>query len=364
MADQDKDQKTEEATPRRLQEARQEGQVAISSELMAALGLVVGLGSLVFTGGPLASAIGGLTVDVSSRLGVLGRQELDPTSAAGILESSIRSVIMPLLLVMLPAIAISVLGGYLQVGFQITPKAMALKLSKINPIQGWSKLFGLRGVMRTVMASAKILLITSVVVLIAWFHVDEIMRVGTNELGPLLSAVGTIVLRCLVGGLAVILLLAIIDLLYQRFQHARDMRMSKQEVKDEHKLSEGDPHVRARIRQVQREMATRRMMADVPDATVVVTNPTHYAVALRYERDALVERAPMVVAKGTDELAQRIKKVASENDVPLYEDVPLARALHAQVEVGEEIPEELYAAVAAVLGYVYRMQGERGASVR
>ena len=159
-----------------------------------------------------------------------------------------------------------------------------------------------------------------------------------------------------------ILALSLIDLVYQRFQHAKDLKMSKKEVRDEQKNSEGDPQVKARIRQVQREMAMNRMMADVPDATVVVTNPTHYAVALQYSRRR--GRAPRVVAKGMDHLALRIRDLARESEVAVIEDPPLARALHRACEIGEHVPEELFEAVARLLAYVYRMEGRATAARR
>jgi len=189
--------------------------------------------------------------------------------------------------------------------------------------------------------------------------VDQIARVGTNELGPLLAALGVVALRTTVAALTVILALAALDALFQHRQHERDLRMTRAEVKEEQRLTEGDPHVRARIRAVQREFAMRRMMADVPKATVVVTNPTHYAVAVRYEREGGASGAPMVVAKGVDHLAEKIKEVARASGVACHEDVALARALHARVAIGQEIPEELYAAVAAVLATVYRLQEAR-----
>ena len=166
-----------------------------------------------------------------------------------------------------------------------------------------------------------------------------------------------VLLKAVAAGVLVILFLSIIDLNYQRYQHEKDLRMTKKEVKDEHKNTEGDPHVKARIRKVQRELATRRMMEDVPDATVVVTNPTHFAVALRYDRSE-TEAAPRVVAKGVDEVALRIREVARSAGVPAYEDRLLARALHARVDIGDVIPEELFQAVAKVLAYVYRQEGK------
>ena len=356
MAEQhDKDQKTEEATPKRREEARDKGQVAISSELISGTGLAIGFGLLLVVGGPLARTAAGRVVDTIGSIDTLGTTELSVPVAAGIIDATIRPVLPILLSVMLPTILLGALAGYAQVGMRFTPKAIELDPNKLNPVSGMSRLFSLRAVVRTLMSGAKVTAISAAVITVAWMHVGEIIAIGTSELGPLLAAVFNLAVRCVAAALVVILVLALVDLLFQRFQHSRDLRMTRQEVKEEHRLTDGDPHLRARIRQIQREFATTRMMADVPDATVVVTNPTHYAVALRYDLEAS-QGAPIVVAKGVDHVAQRIKQVAAENGVLCHEDVPLARALHAQAEVGQEIPEDLYAAVAAVLGYVYRLR--------
>ena len=359
MADyEDKEQKTEEATPRRRDEARNEGQVAISSELMAALGLCVGMGVLALAGGQLAHASGLAIVQTIGSLGDLGTSDLDLPLSVALVRESVTSTGEILLVVILPAILVAGLAGYLQVGFRFAPKAIEFNPTKIDPVKGLKRFFSMRSVVRTVMAAAKVLCITLVVGVIACLHLGDVVNTGTSELGPLLVSLGHIALRCTAGALVVIVLLAVADLAFQRYQHSRDLRMTKQELKEEHRLTDGDPHVRARIRQIQRDMATKRMMAEVPEATVVVTNPTHYAVALRYEQDDpdSANRAPVVVAKGADHVAQRIKAIAEEHGVARHEDVQLARALHAQVEVGQEIPEELYAAVATVLGQVYRLR--------
>ncbi len=352
-------EKTEDATPRRREQAREKGQVALSSELIAATSLLMGLLFLGYGGGHLMETVGTLAVTVISSAGTLARAELTVPQASHMIEDVIKTVGGALGLVVLPVIAISGLVGYVQVGLKFAGKAIEPDPKKLNPISGLKKLFGLRAVVRTVMSAAKILLIAGTVVTVAFYHVDDVINMGSNELGPTMLAIGHVAMRCTIGGIAVAFVLAIIDFFYQRYQLGRDLRMTKKEIKDEHKQSEGDPHVRARIRSMQREMATRRMMTDVPDSTVVITNPTHYAVALRYESDASGTQfaAPVVVAKGVDHLAQRIKKVAHENGVILYENVALARTLYAQVEVGQEIPQELYSAVATVLGYVYRIQG-------
>ena len=361
MADQeDQDAKTEEATPRRRSEARDKGQVALSSELIAAVGLCVGVFSIVAGGPKLAQAIARGAVSAYESLPSLGTIDMTVPLGTALVSESLTSVLGALALVTIPSIVLSALAGYLQVGFKVAPKAMEPKLSKFNLVKGAKRFVSLRSFMRTLLSSLKVILITVVVSVIAWNNVEGIIRTSNNELGPLMISVGHVAVRCVIGALIVILLLSLVDLVYQRFQHERDLRMSKKELKEETKQMEGDPKVKARIRQMQYEIATRRMMADVPDATVVVTNPTHFAVALRYEQDDDRERnAPVVLAKGVDHVAQRIKAVAREAGVALHEDVPLARALHAQTEVGQEIPEDLYAAVATVLGHVYRLRDRR-----
>lgn len=357
MADySDKEQRTEDATPRRREEARERGQVALSSEFVSAVGLVAGAGILGVGGAQLARAV---AVGLERGLGVLpvvGTGDLNVPEAAALLEKSITGVLGALCLVVVPTVLVCALTGFLQVGFRLAPKALEADPSKLNPFKGMQRLFSLRGLVRTALSMAKIASITAAAAIVAWMHVDDIAHVGTSELGPLLAAVGVVVLRTAVAALSVILALGALDALFQRLQNERDLRMTPAEVKEEHRLTEGDPQVRARIRAVQREFAMRRMMSDVPKATVVVTNPTHYAVAVRYER-AGARSAPVVVAKGVDHLAQKIKDVARTHGVTCHEDVPLARALYARVRVGQEIPEELYAAVAAVLATVYRLEG-------
>ncbi len=357
---QDSEQKSEEATPRRRQEAREKGQVALSMELLAALLMVGWAVGLTVYGGELAKVAGGVMTTTIESLATVGAEELDQQDFIGIITQVVRAVGAAMTALLLPLLLLGVLVGYGQVGFQIAPKAIAVDGAKLNPVKGLQRLFSARSVVRTVLALAKIMLIAAVVAGIAWTQLDEITQLDGMDVGPVLAGVGHVALRCVAGALVTIVALAMIDLAFQRFQHGKDLRMTKQEVKEELKSTEGDPHLRGRIRRVQREMASRRMMADVPNATVVVTNPTHYAVALRYddkERDA--HSAPRVVAKGVDFVAERIKKIAREAGVICYEDVQLARALHAQCEIGDEVPVDLYQAVASVLAYVFGVQGEK-----
>jgi len=360
MADQtEKDEKTEEATPRRLQEARERGQVAFSTEMMAAAMLGVVVLTALVSGGAIAGASGELLAGSLASVGELGTQPLSLPAAAGLVSGAGQAVLPSLMIVVGPLMLIGILVGFGQAGFRVAPKAVSLDLTKLNPVKGLTRMFSMRSAVKTGLAFLKIVVILATITAVIWFDISEIANTAGGDLGPVLKESIRLLFKSAVAGILVIVALAVIDLLFQRFQHAKDMRMSKQEVKEELKSTEGDPLIRSRIRQLQREMASKRMMADVPKATVVVTNPTHYAVALSYERsaDGQAADAPRVVAKGVDHVAQRIKQVARDAGVLLYEDRPLARALHAQVEIGEEIPESLFQAVASVLAYVYKMEG-------
>lgn len=357
----DQDQKTEDATPRRREEARAKGQVAMSQEFMAALMLIAGFGALLVAGGHVSRTAGSMAIQAIESLPTIGTDDWSAPSVAALLEATAMPTLETTALCFAPIALLGLLVGYGQIGVRVTPKAVKPDLSKLDMTKGFKKLFSRRAFVRTAMALAKIILISSAVVAVAYTQIDEIIRLGNSELGPMLAGMGKIALRCTAAALVVILILSVIDVFFQRAQHERELRMSKQEVKEEHRTTEGDPQVKARVRRLQREMATARMMDDVPTATVVVTNPTHYAVALRYDREpgAGAPSAPVVVAKGLDHLALRIREIAAENDVVCYEDPPLARALYAQVQVGDEIPEDFYAAMATVLSYVYRLQDER-----
>ncbi|MCB9914219.1 MAG: flagellar biosynthesis protein FlhB [Planctomycetes bacterium] len=350
-------ERTEEATPRRREEAREKGQVALSSELVSAISLSAGLGVFLVFGGAIVETLGALLRSSLGDLAALGGRELSPGSAANLIQGAGEEGGRALLLLAGPLLIVTALVGFGQVGFHIAPKAVSPDLGKLNPVKGLERMFSMKSVVRLLMATAKLAVIGTTIVLTVSGKAAAISAMDATDIGPVLVAVGAIVLRAVVGGLIAIAVIGLIDLVYQRWQHEEELRMTKQEVKEEYKNMDGDPHIKARIRQIQREMASRRMMADVPEATVVVTNPTHYAVALKYDRDQAAGRAPVVVAKGVDHVAQEIKRVAAEHGVMQFEDVPLARALHAKCEIGDEVPEDLFEAVASVLAYVYRMQG-------
>ncbi|MCA9000992.1 MAG: EscU/YscU/HrcU family type III secretion system export apparatus switch protein, partial [Planctomycetes bacterium] len=254
-----------------------------------------------------------------------------------------------------PLYLVAMLGGYSQIGVRVTPKAVNMDLSKLSPLKGMKKVFSMRGVVRTGLAIGKITAISVAALSALWMQRDGITALTAMDLPVVLARVVVILGKAAMAGVAAALILAVVDLAYQRFQHAKDMRMSKKEIKDENKNTEGDPQIKARIRAVQREMAANRMMQDVPEATVVVTNPTHFAVALKYDPTD-PHKAPIVVAKGMDLVAQTIKRIAAEAGVPVIESPPLARSLHRLVEIGDEIPEELFEAVAKILAFVLNPQ--------
>lgn len=361
----DREEKTEEATPRKREEAREQGQVALSQEVGSAAMLAGAVLVILVAGAWIAKATGVLVVKSLTGLGERGVGEISVPEVSVMLADAAGALGWQALALIVPLFVIGLLLSYVQVGFQITPKAIEWNPSRLDPIAGMKRIFSLQSVVRTFSALLKITLICTAVALTAWYELPSIVALHDSELGPVLRAIGMILLRCTLAALAVAAIIAVADFAWQRFRHDRDLRMTKKEVRDELKNTEGDPHIKARIRSIQRERARSRMMQDVPKATVVITNPTHYAVALAYDKeDDAAQRpgrrrnAPYVIAKGVDAVAQKIKEVARENEILLYEDVPLARALHAQVDIGDEIPEQFYQAVAAVLAYVYRVKEE------
>ncbi len=357
-------ERTEEATPKKRDEARDKGQVALSQDVVAALSLGAAAGVLAVGGSALAHDAGALIRGSVANLGQLGPAEVSLEGWSGLVQHSMTSMALPVALVVAPMLAVTVLAGYAQAGFQFSPKALEWELSRLSPSSGWKKIAGLKGVVRTLQSSIKILLVGGAAVWAAWSSMDELPMLAGAPLSSVLPGLGGILAHVAGAAIGTFAFLALVDVLYQRWQHDQDLRMTREEVRQEHKNSEGDPHIKAKIREVQRRLARQRMMSDVPKASVVITNPTHFAVALRWDGDPADEksgvRAPIVVAKGVDLVAQRIKEVAREANVPIREDVPLARALHAQCEIGEEIPADLYQAVAAVLAQVWNLAPETG----
>lgn len=341
-------EKTEDPTPKRLADARDEGQVAFSTEVSTAILLTAGFALLVATGGWFCDA-----ASDTIRHAITDALTWDLTR-----EGALRALLIqhiPLVLWMLPLLGVMMVVGVAvgigQVGFHPTLKPLLPKITKISPLSGFQRLFGMRGLMRFVTNVLKLTLL----VIVAWQVIEadlSAISMITPELRHRLGHEGWVLAVLALKLAAVLLLIAVIDYLYQRWQHFEEMRMTKQEVKDEMKQSEGDPLVKGKIRQIQRQMAQKRMMQEVPKADVVVTNPTHVAVALRYDRDRMA--APEVIAKGYDEVAQRIKAIAADHGIPMVENVPLARALAKEVPIGKPIPPKWFQQVAQVLSWVYK----------
>lgn len=355
MAESDQE-KSEQPTPRRRQEARQEGNVAKSMDLTAALMLLAAMGLLYLLG---MRILAGMKQSMADALRF--DHAMNPTRSDGLLamiSSILRNTVVSVGPMLVALTLVGLIAVLLQVGFVLTAKPLQPKISKLNPIKGAKNLVNLRALMRFVQSMLKLTLIVTTAAIVIVIDLPKIAHISELAVGQAV-VMSSQVLFSLGLKLAVLLLiLAIIDFTYQKWQHEQDLKMTKQEVKDEMKKMEGDPLVKQRRQRVARQLAMQRTAQAVPKADVVVTNPTHFAVALEY--DAATMRAPRVVAKGADLLAMRIRQIATANGIPLVERKPLARALYAGCEVGDEIPAEHYAAVAEILAYVYRL-GEKAA---
>lgn len=354
MADDSDLEKTEPASDRRLEKAREEGQVVRSRELVTFLMLLAGVGSLWLCAGMLYKGLSGV---IRQGLGFDPRIGFDTQAMlAGAGAEAARGLltIVPVFGVLaVVAIGASVgLGGLI-----ITGKPLQPKLSKLDPVKGLAKIFSANTLVELLKAMVKAVLVGTVATLVIRDNLDDML--GLMHLAPsaaLASSLELVALCCAII-IASLVVIAVLDAPWQIYEHLKKLRMSREDVKQEHKESDGDPHVKARIRQQQRQMARGRMMAAVPGANVIVTNPTHYAVALRYDESG--EGAPRVVAKGTGLIAAKIRELASENHIPLLEAPPLARALYHYVELDHEIPASLYTAVAEVLAWVFQLRAWR-----
>ncbi|MDR2339765.1 MAG: flagellar biosynthesis protein FlhB [Deltaproteobacteria bacterium] len=351
----DAGEKTEQPTGHKLNQARERGQVPKSMEISAAIVLLVSCGAL-FLLGPmgwdrLVAVYRHFSVEADAFSGSQG--DLMALGVYAIKE--IITITLPFALIILVA---SVLVNVYQLGgFMVVTENLAPKLEKLNFITGFGRFFTIRTVVECLKSIFKMCIIFLIGYLVIEDHLDDFVLMA--DMAPLAIAlmVLSISLEIFLKTCILLLILAAIDYGYQRWQFMEDMKMTKQEVKDEYKQIEGDPIVRNRIRQAQREASKKRQLNDVPKADVVITNPTHYAIALLYDKEKAP--APIVLAKGVDFLAERIKDIAREHKVPIVENKPLAQALYRSVEVGEIIPEEFYKAVAAVLSYVYKAKGRR-----
>jgi flagellar biosynthetic protein FlhB len=353
------EERTEEATPRRREEARKRGQVARSAEVTTTAGLLGGLAILQASGSLMLSGFSETMRRVFSRLPTTPPEPADLTAAGLTLAMQMLLWVAPLLGGLL---VLGVVANVAQVGLVVSGQGITPDFNRVNPAQGFKRLFGRRGMVEFAKALVKLAVVGTVTYQIFLDRYQAIvMMTGSdpvNAAGLIGSAIFELAFKAGFG----LLVLAVLDYGYQRWEHSRSLRMSRQEIKDELKQSEGDPHIKARIRRTQRQMAMRRMMQAVPTSDVVLTNPTHLAVALRY--DASRMDAPVVVAKGAELIAERIKTLAREHGVPVVENKPLARALHAACELGDQVPADLYQAVAEVLAFIFSLRRPAAGSSR
>ncbi|MBL6933339.1 MAG: flagellar biosynthesis protein FlhB [Rhodospirillales bacterium] len=353
MAEDDDSQKTEDPTDKRKQKSRTDGQVASSQEVKSWAALLGGaFGLLVLAPGVANNVriIGAKFIETPDAIPM--DQENFRLMFSGLLFDTIVALSPVLVLLLLLGIASNV--G--QTGFIWAPKKIVPDFKKISLLKGVKRMFSLRSVNEFVKGILKLTLVTIVAVMVAAPLMNDLSLFIERSISDMLERLLSVSIWFTLASVAVMTVIAVIDFSYQKYSEFKQMKMSKQEVKDENKQSEGDPMVKARIRQIRMERAQQRMMSSVPDADVIITNPTHYAIALKYKMEEM--QAPILVAKGMDSLAMRIREVAEENDIPIVENPPLARALYASVEIDEEVPAEHYMAVAEVIGYVMRMRGD------
>ncbi len=348
------DDKTEQPTSKKRSDAKKKGQVGRSTEMSTAFVLLVGFFIIKVLWENIYMSIASYTTYVFSHL----NQPVDTENVIrifiGIMELLARTALPIMLAIMLVGLAINLF----QVGLNFSTEAIGVKLDKLNPINGFGRIFSKRSLMEMLKSLLKIIIIGY---FIYTYLVDQLMAMPQfiyYDLGTSLAQISKIVFNMAFEVIAVIMVLGFLDFGYQKWQTTQDLKMSKQEVKDEMKQSEGDPQIKGKIKQKQRQMAMSRMMQEVPKADVIITNPTHFAVALQYHKGMV---APLIVAKGQDLVAQKIKGLAREAKVPIVENRPLARALYASADIGDAVPSELYQAVAEVLAYVYRLKHKRRA---
>jgi len=345
--------KTEAPTPKRRQQAREKGQIARSPDLTSAA-LLVGMTLLLSWFG--TGVVGALRDVLANALGEASFSSFKSLSMGPVILQNALAVLMALLPIFGGLLLLGIVANLAQVGLFFSFKKLQPNFAALSPIKGFSKLFGARGGgFQLLMNATKMILVALVAYSAVHGRLMQIVTIQQLDLVQIFGLSTELIYQIVIRIAILLFVLALIDYLYQRFKHEKDLKMTKQQVKDEMRSMDGDPMVKQRRRQIQQQLAMKRIKSDVPTADVIVTNPTHYSVALKYDADKM--HAPKVVAKGADLLAFRIREIARENKVPILERPPLARALYNTVEVGQEIPEELYSAVAEILAYVFELSG-------
>lgn len=347
-------EKTFDATPHRRQQAREKGQVAYSQDLGSAALLLVAAGLLRALGPGIINASSELLYRNLGEVGTLTGDGAVLTGEVQKVLTGIGFALLPLMMLLMLAAAAS---SVFQIGFLFVPERLAPDFSRISPLAGVKRIVSLQGVMRLGFGLLKVLLVVGVAGVAIWLQSDEIMLASALSIPQIATLLVNVTVTTLLWVGGALFILALFDFAFQKWKHEQDLKMTHQEVKEEMKNLQGDPHVVARRKQVQRQMVMNRMSGSVPQADVVVTNPTELAVAIKYEHGEMA--APVVVAKGAGTLAQRIRRLALEHNIPIVERKPLAQLLYKEVEINHPVPDSSYAAVAEVLAYVYQLKGKK-----
>lgn len=346
-------EKSEKATPQKRQESKRKGQVAKSPEVAAAMIMLGGILLLHFLGGWMLERILGIyRINYTQYIG----WELTSSNLRTIFEQMLFDGVALMAPIMLIGLIFGFFGNYLQVGPLFTAEPLKAKLERINPIKGAKRIFSVRALVELGKSVLKVCIIGSAAFGVLWFGKEELFLLSQQSIAYSLSFIGALVIQMGLVTSLILLCLAALDYLYQKYEFEKGIRMSKQDVKDEYKKAEGDPLIKSKIKERQRQMSMNRMIQDLPNADVLITNPTHYAIAIQYDPETM--DSPKVIAMGKDHLALKIKEKARELEIMTMENRPLARALYDQVEVGDYVPEELFMAVAEVLAYIYRLKGK------
>jgi flagellar biosynthetic protein FlhB len=346
-------EKTEKATPQKRQESKRKGQVAKSAEIPSALIMVGGVMLLSFLGGWLLDQILAIyRINFTQNI----NWEWTSANVRTLFEKMTMNAVKIMAPIMLAAVVFGILGNFIQVGAMFTTEPLKMQLNRLDPVQGAKRIFSIRALVELTKSLMKIAIIGFAAFTVLWAEKDELFLLSQKTLGASLSFIGGLTIKLALISAAILLVLAIFDYMYQKYEFEKNIRMSKQDIKDEYKKSEGDPLIKQKIKERQRSMSMNRMIQDLPNADVLITNPTHYAIAIQYDAETM--EAPKVIAMGKDHLALKIKEKAKALDIVIMENKPLARALYAQVEVGDSVPEDLFLAVAEVLAYIYRLKGK------
>ncbi|TQS75544.1 flagellar biosynthesis protein FlhB [Ornithinibacillus gellani] len=344
-------EKTEKATPKKREDERKKGKVAKSQDVNTAILLLACFMVLMVFAPFMKDGMVSLYYHTfTERI----NWEVTEHSVHQIFSGAAMDAAKIIAPIALIAIVAGLASNLMQIGFLFTSEPLKFDLKKIDPIQGAKRIFSIRALVELLKSLLKIVCIGVVTFAVIWIYKDDMMMMAFKSVDSSLAFFGKTMLIMGIAATIALLFLAVFDYAYQRFDYEKNMRMSKQDIRDEHKNIEGDPLIKSKIKEKQRQMAMRRMMSEVPTADVIITNPTHYAIAVKY--DEAISSAPYVVAKGVDLTAQKIKEVAKAHQIMTVENRPLARSLYAQVEIGEAIPEQFYQAIAEILAYVYRLE--------